>query len=38
MSKTELQSAFHQVGFIDTGYLSLTGGIAAIHYGNKKSL
>lgn len=38
MSKTELQSAFHQVGFIDTGYLSLTGGIAAIHYGNKKLL
>ncbi|APM38875.1 bifunctional demethylmenaquinone methyltransferase/2-methoxy-6-polyprenyl-1,4-benzoquinol methylase UbiE [Clostridium kluyveri] len=38
MSKAELQSAFQQVGFIDTGYLSLTGGIAAIHYGNKKLL
>ena len=37
MSKNELQLAFEKVGFIDTGYLSLTGGISSIHYGTKKS-
>jgi len=37
MSKKELQSAFKKVGFINTGYMSLTGGISSIHFGNKKS-
>lgn len=35
MKKPELQSAFDGAGFIETGYVSLTGGIASIHFGNK---
>ena len=35
MKKPELQLAFTKSGFIETGYVSLTGGIASIHYGNK---
>lgn len=37
MSKKELQLAFKKIGFIDTSYLSLTGGVSSIHYGKKKS-
>ncbi len=35
MSKDELKQAFSRTGFVDAGYLSLTCGIAAIHYGIK---
>jgi demethylmenaquinone methyltransferase/2-methoxy-6-polyprenyl-1,4-benzoquinol methylase len=38
MKKPELKSAFEKSGFIETGYVSLTGGIASIHYGNKSHL
>ena len=36
MSKPELKSAFDDVGFMDTGFISLTSGTAAIHYGIKR--
>lgn len=36
MSKTELKSAFECVGYKDTGFVSLTCGVAAIHYGIKQ--
>lgn len=35
MKKPELQSAFKAAGFKNTGYISLTGGIASIHFGQK---
>lgn len=35
MTKTELKYAFKSIGFHDTNYKSLSGGIASIHYGTK---
>ncbi|WP_209700814.1 bifunctional demethylmenaquinone methyltransferase/2-methoxy-6-polyprenyl-1,4-benzoquinol methylase UbiE [Clostridium algifaecis] len=36
MPKKKLKLLFDDIGFIRTGYISLTGGIASIHYGVKK--
>lgn len=36
MPKDKLKLSFDDAGFINTGYISLTGGIASIHYGIKK--
>lgn len=36
MPKKKLKLLFDDTGFIRTGYISLTGGIASIHYGVKK--
>ena len=36
MPKKKLKLAFDDVGFIKTRYVSLTGGIASIHYGVKR--
>lgn len=35
VSKKELQLEFDQTGFLETGYVSLTGGISSLHYGRK---
>lgn len=35
MSKTQLKAAFDSTGYKDTGFVSLTCGVAAIHYGTK---
>lgn len=35
MPKNILKASFDYAGFMDTGYISLTGGIASIHYGVK---
>lgn len=37
MKKPKLQEAFEKSGFMETGYISLTGGIASIHYGKKNN-
>jgi ubiquinone/menaquinone biosynthesis methyltransferases len=36
MPKKKLKLSFDDAGFINTGYISLTGGIASIHYGVKR--
>ena len=35
MKKPQLQSSFEKSGFCETGFISISAGIAAIHYGNK---
>lgn len=36
ISKKKLKLLFDAAGFMSTGYISLTGGIASVHYGVKK--